>query len=517
MNPIHPPPPAGKCASADLPGGAMVHRTSRLPALFLALVFGPLACAQGQEPDAGETLDLTVEAAIELALRNSRVLSNERLLRSVERYALRVAENEFRPRVTLGAFGMNDRDEVGGAATETSGLLSGVRLRVPTGGEFAIRSRAEDLGLAGAGGVPSHGSVLDLTFRQPLLRGGGLKVGGAALRTARTTEEINMLAFESAIINLTSRVIRAYWAYVQAVGREEIAERSLTRARDLLEVNRLLVQTGRMAERDVVQAEADIARRELDLIAAQGAIDSARMNLIDILDIDTDTRFGATDSLTAEQAPPLAIDAEEGAGIALERRPDYLGAVLGLRNAETRVAVAKNNRLWDLSLSVGVSLRGDGDNLSGAARDLDRTNRTVALDLSVPLGRAAADPARYEYRSALAAADIAGNNLDELRQRINIEVRNAVRDVELARRGVALAQTARELSERKTRVERDKLSLGLSTNFQLVAFENDLVLAENAELDATVRLLNAVTDLDRTLGTTLDRWNIAVEQVEFDY
>ena len=467
------------------------------------------------EASGGDALDLTLEKAIELALRNSRVLTNERLARSVERYALRVAENEFRPRVTVGAFGLSDDD--GELTTDTSGIRSGVRLRVPTGGEFALVSRVADLGFDGLDGIASHGSSLDLTFTQPLLRGGGLKVGGATLRTARTNEEINLLAFKSAVIQLTSRVIGAYWSFVQAGRRVEIAARSLGRAQDLLEVNRLLVQTGRMAERDVVQAEADIARRELDLISAEGAFDAARMSLVDLLDIDSDTMFGATEDLSEAQAALQVISAEDGTEIALQRRPDYLGALLGLENAETRVVVAKNERLWDLSLSLATDLEGDGDALVGAARDLDRTGRRIALDLSVPVGRAASDPARLEYRRSLAAAEIASNNLDELRQRISIEVRNAVRDVELARRGVALASTALELAEQKTQIEREKLSLGLSTNFQLVTFENDLVLAENAELDALARLLNSVTELERTLGTTLERWDIDVEQVEFEY
>ena len=95
-----------------------------------------------------------------------------------------------------------------------------------------------------------------------------------------------------------------------------------------------------------------------------------------------------------------------------------------------------------------------------------------------------------------------------------IEVRNAVRDTELSLQRVDLARRARALAQQKAEIEREKLSLGVSTNFQLVTFENDLVLAENAELDAVVEYLNTVTELDRTLGTTLDRWGIDMESVE---
>ena len=59
-----------------------------------------------------------------------------------------------------------------------------------------------------------------------------------------------------------------------------------------------------------------------------------------------------------------------------------------------------------------------------------------------------------------------------------------------------------------------KLNLGLSTNFQLVDFEDDLVNVQNREVDAIISYLNALTRLDQTLGTTLETWRIDVDRTE---
>lgn len=495
-------------------GGGMSSkgRRWRLMVCAWAALLAPLpgVASESQGAPAASALDLTLQDAVVLALRNSRSLTNARLSRAVERYALRIAKQEFRPQLTLGAY--SDRD-VGDTTTETSGILSAVRLRIPTGGELSLASRVADLDPEPGGGA-SHSSVIDLTFTQPLLRGAGFAVGGARLRTAKTAEEINILAFRASIIDLTTGVIRAYRAYIQAGRRDEIALQSLERARELLRVNRLLVQTGRMAERDVIQTEADIARRELDAIASQGGLDAARLILIDILDLDTETRFGKTDVLDPGQVEKVALDAEAGIATAFANRPDYLGALLGLRNAETQALVAKNDRWWDLSLTLGTSFTGADNSYADALGELDRQGHRVALDLSIPVGPAASGPAELAWRRAEAFVAMSRNNLDDLRQRIDIEVRNAVRNVNLALRQADLARKARELAQQKAEIERQKLSLGVSTNFQLVAFENDLVLAENAELDAAVGYLNAVTELDRTLGTTLGRWGIDIDRVE---
>jgi len=115
---------------------------------------------------------------------------------------------------------------------------------------------------------------------------------------------------------------------------------------------------------------------------------------------------------------------------------------------------------------------------------------------------------------ASTALQQAEHNLTELRQNIDIEVRNAVRDVAVRLRQVELARRARDLAEQKIDIEREKLRLGLSTNFQLVIFENDLVNARNNEVNTTIAYLNALTAFDRTLGTTLETWKIDIKRME---
>jgi len=50
--------------------------------------------------------------------------------------------------------------------------------------------------------------------------------------------------------------------------------------------------------------------------------------------------------------------------------------------------------------------------------------------------------------------------------------------------------------------------VGRTTNFQLVTFQNDLVNAQNNELNAKIAYLNALSGLDQIIGTTLDTWKI---------
>ena len=518
---------------STIPTRRTPHGRSRVPRLAACLLIVSIAFLLGTRPASGNaqgnaeppsldptlqeiivtgsrpSLDLTLQDSILLVLQNNRALVNARLSREFEKFSLQVAENKFRPHVTIGPYSNWRSTEEPFTDISTVGVASRVGLRVPTGGEFALGLRvAEER--RNTPSPSSYPNALALTFIQPLLRGAGFDVSTASVRIARLVEEINILALKATVMDIISAVVRSYRSYIQAERRVDINARSLKRAQELLAVNELLVQAGRMAERDVVQTQADIARRELNLIAARNRLDAARLALIDILDIDSRTQLRLTDSLDIH---PVPIDMARVIELAFQRRPDYLGSVLGVSNAETREMVARNRRLWDLSLIFSTNLART-DETFGGALSLDTVDYTAALDLSIPLGRAAADPRKLEHLEALTVLKRARNSHEDLRQRIEIEVRNAVREVEISLRQVDLSRTARQLMEQKTNIEREKLSLGLSTNFQLVTFEEDLVAAQNSELDATVAYLNARTVLDRTSGVTLDTWDVDIERVE---
>lgn len=498
---------------SEAKGTGRVSRTPRtgrsLTAVLAACtVLIPLLCCSGgalaNEPGAGAPgfLDLTLADSIRLVLKNNRKLINARLDRTVDKFSLRVEENKFRPHVTVGPYiGRTYPD--GASGTGTAAATSKVTLRIPTGGELS----ADWSGGHRVGRDSPYFNELTFAFTQPLLRGAGVEINTASIREARLAEEINVLSLKQTIIDIVSSVIRSYRGYMQAQRRVEIRGKSLERARELLAVNELLIETGRMARRDIVQTKADIADRELRLIAAQNSLDAARLALIDILDVDSRTRLRLSDTLDVE---PKRTDLARSLETALQHRPDYRQALLGLESAETRLAVADNGRSWDLSVTLSANFSHADKTLDDAVGRLDNTDYGIGLNLGFPIGPAAADPRELAYVRAATALKRTRNSLADLRQRIDIEVGNAVRETELLLRQIDLARSARQLVERKAEIEREKLRLGLTSNFRLVAFEDDLVAAENNELDSIIAYLNALTALDQRLGTTLETWDLEI-------
>ena len=428
-------------------------------------------------------MELTLDDAIRLALRNNRSLLDARLDRTLEEFALDVAGDRYRPTasITSSVDAARDRD------TETNLSTTG-NIRVPTGGEFTLGWRKP---LAGGGGDYSLG------FSQPLLKGFGIDVDTAPLRTARIREKIDILHFRDAVAGVIDSTIRNWRNLIRSNRQLEIAEASLERARNQLKVNRALIEAGQMAEREVLQSEAEIANRELSLVEARNALIDANFKLIDTLDIDSASSIRPLETPRDRRAAPGVA---EGIEVALSKAPDYLEALLDADIARIALKVAEDGRLWDLSLDTTASR----DNSGGP------TDYNAKLTLRVPLWDRSPRQTWMEARARVRKAE---RGLVERRQKIAIDVRQAVYNVEVGLRRIELARQALALTQQKLEIERSKLRQGLSSAFQLSQFEEDLVAAQNAEVDAVISYENALTSLDRTLGTTLETWDVRVERV----
>ena len=431
-------------------------------------------------------MELTLDDSIRLALRNNRSLLDARLDRTLDEFALDVAGDRYRPKASISSSvnAARDRD------TETN-LSTAASIRVPTGGEFTLGWRKP---LAGGGDDSGNYS---LRFSQPLLKGFGIDVDTAPLRVARIREKINILNFRDAVAGVIDSTIRNWRNLIRHNRQLEIAEASLERARNQLKVNRALIEAGQMAEREVLQSEAEIANRELSLVEARNALIEANFQLIDTLDIDSASSIRPLETPRARRAAPGVA---EGIEVALSNAPDYLEALLNADIARIALKAAEDDRLWDLSLDTEASR----DNSGGP------TDYNAQLRLGVPLWDRSPRQAWMEARASVRKAE---RGLVERRQKIAIDVRQAVYNVEVGLRRIELARQALALTQQKLDIEQSKLRQGLSSAFQLSQFEEDLVAAQNAEVDAVVSYENALTSLDRTLGTTLETWDVRVERV----
>jgi outer membrane protein TolC len=212
----------------------------------------------------------------------------------------------------------------------------------------------------------------------------------------------------------------------------------------------------------------------------------------------------ASDKLTANR---VDIDRQQALRIARQRQPQYLQQLIAQELADTELLLAKNQRLWDLSLVAGAGHERNRRS-SGAAKGVDRVWNTYAgVQLDIPIG----DPGQRQRQvHAQVAVDSQALQQAQAQQSLERDVSDALRTMQTHWRQYEIALRSRGLSERKLAVERHKLHVGRTSNFQVLSFEEDLRRSENAVLNALIAYLDAQTQLDERLGMTLDSWEIAL-------
>ena len=453
----------------------------------------PPATSQGGEGDAGtdtgqgrdpNRIVLTLDEAIRHALKHSRNAISARLSREEQGFALLEAEDRYRPKAQIGVSGNAAKD-----TEATAQMQIGPTLRIASGGALRLSWSTP------IGGTADTGPTTTLGFSQPLLKGFGPNIDTVALRKARMQEEINVRGFRDEMAGVVDAVTGAYRSMLHGERGLAIARSAVERAHEQMRINRALVDAGRMPRQDLVQSEADVASNEYALIDAQTGLEEAHAQLVNILDLPEQTGL----ELAQEPTPtPMTLQFDASLEKAFAERADYLQALHEVAQAEMDLEVARNNQLWDLSLNATLT------------RQRNLTDYGAGVTLSIPIGDRSSKHGLARARNTVKRARM---KLAETRQSIAIEVRQALQGVSVRLRQIALARKGRELAEKKMQIERKKLQAGLSSVFHIGRFEDDLVAAQNREIEAISGYRTAVSALHRVLAATLSAHGIRIDEV----
>ena len=468
-----------------------------------ALLQATLAVAQPDLPDhnptmwSEHTIDLSLAEAVALGLRRNYSIRSLKLQRLRERFDLRVAQDQFNPQLKLRAThtfsrGTEDRTRASEAAPTVS-VLGEYGTRLELGWKQQLNASRN------TGERQSDG--LDLAVIQPLLRGAGKDVTTAPLRQARLTEQINRLNAKASVSQTLSEIITGYHGLLKAQNQVTLATQALARTVALLEVNTLLIASGRVAEFEKVQIEADIASQELALEEANNQLETSRLLLLKLLALDLNTIIHASGTLDVTRPE---IDRAEALKLAQTRQPQFLATLLQSEVASINLLIAQDQARWDLSWVAGVNqLREQG--AQGGGRTW---GSYTGLKLEIPIADMALRLGKVNAQTQVEQQALIQQ---EARTDLERQITDSVRGLSTQWRQLEISQRLMDLSRRKLAIETDKLNVGRSSNFQIISFEADLRAAEDANLNARISYLDARAQRDLLLGVLLEKWDISLE------
>jgi HAE1 family hydrophobic/amphiphilic exporter-1 len=412
---------------------------------------------------------------------------------------------------------------------------------------------------------PQYTPQLGFSLVQPLLRDFGWDFSYLVVRVAEQEADASVYLYEADLADFVTRVIVAYWRVVAAREAVAVREEAKGLADRTVQENEARVRVGLLPPVAVLEAQADAALREEQLIAARNELAVARQELAQLAFFRPSGTFVPRTLEPVEDIAPEDIEAniDRALETALADRPEIIASAHGVEARQIQQRIASNSLLPRLDMVGGYSVNGLSgtaqpsgltfissvdlslgsptakcrlisvgiysctlplepsqlDGGPGAAYGTQGTPRggmlsgdfhtySFGLRLTVPLDNALA---RSQHTRSQIELDQAQFNHRDLLSRVTLEVRRTGADLASARQRIDTSRIARELAEENLRNQEKRHEVGMATTKDLLDFQTRLTEARFAEVQSKLDYNVAVARWRRAQGQLLDHYQIVLE------
>lgn len=255
-----------------------------------------------------------------------------------------------------------------------------------------------------------------------------------------------------------------------------------------------LKKAGVVAGIDVLRADVERKTEQQRLAASQNGRDKSKLQLGRAIGLPIGQKFELAEKVPYQAAPP--ITEEMALATAYGSRADYAAAKALVRAAEFEKNAARAERL--------PALRFNADYGHIGRSNYSNAKPTYSLGLMVDLPLFQGGKEHGDELAADAQLQRRRAQLEDLRSRIDYEVRSALLDLNTAAQQVQVAQEALQLSEQELGQARDRFAAGVADNLEVTRAQETVANA-NENLIAAVYAHNfAKASLARAMGVAVE-------------
>jgi outer membrane protein TolC len=396
--------------------------------------------------------------------------------------------------------------------------------------------------------TPSWSTSLGAEVRQPLLQNRRIDPARRAMRIARVDRTRALSSLRRTASEVTAAVERAYWTVIAARRDVEIRDSAITVAEKQREDTKVRIEAGTQAEADLAQTIAEVERRRGDAMVARENLTRAENALRNLIARDASDPIWEQELALSQREPPLTLTLSPPSGerglalktsraidIALQNRPELQELAGRLERQDVEIDAALDRVRPQVDLVASYSGRGlagtrnpdafspfgpiviSDDIRGGLGQSLltigqnEFPDAALGVSVVIPIGNTAA---KQDVVIARAMRRQSSATLDAAKQRVALEVRNAVAALASAEQRIEAAQALRAAAEIQLQAERDRFEAGVTNTFFILTRQNDLAAAQLAETVAIADQRKAEAELARAMGTILEERGIELEAGE---
>ena len=464
------------------------------------------------DPNASSPAQLSLLDAFLYSMEGNREIAVVAFTPQQAREEVVAAESVYDPSIFSEASYRRDpnlESSVRDIVTEDNGVTqAGIRKPLTTGGRIStyMETRYSDLNNSEFRRRYKHIVSPTVELRQPLLKNIGSQQEKTAIKVANYQAHISEEEFREKVIDVVSRVGKAYWKLYLARELIVVNRENLDMAEEIERRERERLGRGISQPLDVERARSNVASRRRTLLKSREEYLIAMDRLKLMLNWGP-FRIGSDLEVIPIEIPlttPLDVVEAQAIEAALDNRPEVLMAKQRQKIRQADVELAAHQRLPELEAFGRYSMSGYGGDFGDAIDDIgpnDEDIWEVGVNFEWPIGNRAAN-SRYHQKV------LRHKQMDAMVERIEddirLDIRQILHGIATARGEIQTTRLAREAARKVVEGEFVRFEIGQTSNEELLRAQDLLALTNRNYSRAVVDYNIALNELVRAQGILPD-------------
>ena len=460
---------------------------------------------------------LSLDSCRALALANNKdlLISNEKI--NAAHYQRKAAFTNYLPSFSATGAYMRNQKEFSLLNADQKAALSGLGTSLAgpleqAGGIIAqlhpeLASKIPELGASLTSAFNNAGSSLvdalrtdtrnvyagAVTLTQPLYMGGKIR---AYNKITQYAEELARQQHQGGMQEVIMSTDQAYWQVISLVNKKKLAEGYLKLLQQLDSDVEKMIAEGVATKADGLSVRVKVNEAEMTLTKVEDGLSLARMLLCQLCGLDLSSPVTLTDE-NMDDISLLTSETHFDMSTAYANRPEIRSLELATQIYRQKVNITRSEHLPSIALMGNYMVT--NPSVFNSFENKFKGMWNVGVMVQIPIWHWG--EGIYKTRSAKAEARIAQYQLEDAREKIELQVNQAAFKVNEAGKKLVMASKNMEKAEENLRYATLGFKEGVIATSNVLEAQTAWLSAQSEKIDAQIDVKLTEIYLKKSLGT----------------
>ena len=332
-----------------------------------------------------------------------------------------------------------------------------------------------------------------ITLTQPLYMGGKIR---AYNKITKYAEELAQEQHHGGMQEVIMSTDQAYWQVISLVNKKKLAEGYLKLLQQLDGDVEKMINEGVATKADGLSVRVKVNEAEMTLTKVEDGLSLARMLLCQLCGIDLSSPITLADE-NMEDIPLLTTDPHFDLSTAYENRPEIRSLELATQIYKQKVNVTRAEHLPSIALKGNYMVT--NPSVFNSFENKFKGMWNVGVMVQIPIWHWG--EGIYKTRAAKAEARIAQYQLQDAREKIELQVNQAAFKVKEAGKKLVMSSKNMEKAEENLRYATLGFKEGVIATSNVLEAQTAWLSAHSEKIDAQIDVKLTEIYLKKSLGT----------------